>query len=110
MNNKLLIARLLRIVFAVMVIVWGILMWRGLPVQIPVHFDAALVPDEYSPKKSFVWIFLFAFASFLPVPKGQADEDEKNKDVKTVIMNWAHTLFMCAIFIAVMVLVKKNLR
>lgn len=84
-------------------------MWKELPVQIPVHFDAALMPDEYSPKKSFIWIFLFAFASVLPVPKGQADEDE-NVDIKITIMNWVHTLFMCAIFIAVMVLVKKNLR
>ncbi len=90
-------------------------MWRALPEQIPVSFDASFLPDEYNVKKSFVWIFIFAFAALLPVPKqqteeGDEDKNDVNNDKKPLIMNWVHTLFMSAIFIIIMVLVKKNLR
>ncbi len=110
MTNKLLIARILRIIFALMVLIWGILMWRELPIQIPVSFDASFLPDEYSPKNRFVWIFIFAIAALLPVPKGQIENAEENKNVKSVILDWLHTAIMCVIFITIMVLVKKNLK
>lgn len=106
-DKKLLICKILRIIFAVVVLIWGIKMWKHFPENIPIHFDAAFKPDERGIKAKYTWQFLFVLAAFLPIRAEDKNSDEEKK--KAVILSWVHTVFMCAIFIASTVLIKKNL-
>ncbi len=113
-NKRLLIINILRIIFAMIILAWGIMMWKTFPEEIPLHFDASLKPDEYGEKKKFIWLFLYAIAAFIPIPAIKSDDESEkggNMEAKrSTIMNWGHTVLMSVIFVVMFVLIMENLR
>ncbi len=121
MKNRLLMLKILRIVFVLLVFWLGIDIWKKLPENIPLHFNAALEPDKHGVKEKFLVQFFFLIAALVPIrpevielnsdiiPQEEIDKAQEKENNKAVTLSWIHSLFMCGVFAFTLYLIRKNI-